>query len=119
MRQTPDKGRGLFAATDIHKGSLILESQAVILHGDDCKKLDDMSIWIYRFALGEDYAVVFGDISFCNHSATPNAVVSWMRQNDTAATASLAALTDIAKNSEITINYTDIQDYVRRGVVFS
>jgi uncharacterized protein len=119
VRQTPDKGRGLFALTDIPKGSLILESQAVLLHGEDCKKLDDMSIWIYRFALGEDYAIAFGDISFCNHSTTPNSVVSWTRQGGTAAIASLAALTDIPRNSEIVINYTDIQDYVRRGVVFS
>ena len=32
--------------------------------------------------------------------------------------ASLTALTDISANSEIVINYTDIEDYVRRGVVF-
>ncbi len=119
VRQTPDKGRGIFALTDIPKGSLILELQAVVLQGDDCKKLDDMSIWIYRFSLGDEYAIVFGDVSFCNHSSAPNAVVSWTRQGPTAAIASLAALTDIAKNAEIVINYTDIQDYVRRGVVFS
>jgi uncharacterized protein len=119
VRHTPDKGRGLFALTDIPKGSLILESQAVVLHGEDCKKLDDMSIWIYRFALGDDYAVVFGDISFCNHSDAPNAIVSWTRQGETAAIASLSALKDIPKNTEIVINYTDISDYVRRGVVFS
>ena len=116
---TLDKGRGLFALTGIPKGSLILESQAVVLAGADCQKLDDMSLWIYRFALGDEYAIVFGDISFCNHSATPNAVVSWTRQGGTAATARLAALTDIPKDGEILINYTDIRDYVRRGVVFS
>jgi uncharacterized protein len=119
VRHTEEKGRGIFALTDIPKGSLILESQAVVLQGDDCKKLDDMSLWIYRFALGDEYAIVFGDISFCNHSSTPNAVVSWVRQDGSAATASLAALTDIPKNSEIVINYTDIRDYVDRGVVFS
>jgi uncharacterized protein len=119
VRHTEEKGRGLFALTDIPKGSLILESQAVILQGDDCKKLDDMSLWIYRFALGDEYAIVFGDISFCNHSPAANAVVSWTRQEGNSATASLAALTDIPKNSEIVINYTDIRDYVDRGVVFS
>lgn len=119
VRQTPDKGRGVFALSDIPNGLLILESQAVVLQGEDCKKLDDMSIWIYRFALGSEYAIVFGDISFCNHSATPNAAVSWTRQGPTAAIASLTALTAIAANSEILINYTDIQEYVLRGVVFS
>ena len=118
VRQTPEKGRAIFALTDIPKNSLILESQAVVLHGEDCAKLNEMSIWIYRFALGEECALVFGDIAFCNHSATPNAVVSWTRQGSSAAMASLVALTDIAANAEIVINYTDIQDYVRRGVVF-
>ena len=118
VRQTPEKGRAIFALTDIPKNSLILELQAVVLHGEDCAKLNEMSIWIYRFALGEECALVFGDIAFCNHSATPNAVVSWTRQGSSAAMASLVALTDIAANAEIVINYTDIQDYVRRGVVF-
>lgn len=118
VRQTPDKGRAIFALTDIPKNALILESQAVVLRGEDCARLDEMSIWIYRFALGEECALVFGDIAFCNHSATPNATVSWKRESPSAAIASLTALTDISANSEIVINYTDIEDYVRRGVVF-
>ena len=118
VRQTHDKGRAVFALTDIPKDALILESQAVVLPREDCTKLNEMSIWIYRFALGEECAVVFGDIAFCNHSATPNAIVSWKRESPSAAVASLTALTDISANAEIVINYTDIEDYVRRGVVF-
>jgi hypothetical protein len=118
VRQTPDKGRAVFAQTGIAKNALILKSQAVVLPEEDCPKLNEMSIWIYRFALGEECALVFGDIAFCNHSATPNAIVSWKRESPSAAVASLIALTDISANSEIVINYTDIEDYVRRGVVF-
>ncbi len=119
VRQTPDKGRAIFALTHIPENSLILESQAVVLQGEDCKKLDEMSIWIYRFALGEESALVFGDIAFCNHSETPNAAVSWTRLGPKTAVASLVAVTGIAANSEIVIRYTDIEDYVRRGIVFS
>jgi uncharacterized protein len=119
VRQSPGKGRGVFALTNIQKNSLILESHAVVLSADDCKKIDETSIWIYRFALDGECAIVFGDISFCNHSDTPNAKVVWNRVNSTAAIASLAAVTDIAANAEIVIDYTDIEDYVRRGVVFS
>ena len=118
VRQTHDKGRAIFALTDIPKNALILELQAVVLREEDCAKLNEMSIWIYRFALGEECALVFGDIAFCNHSATPNATVSWKRESPSAAIASLTALTDIGANSEIVIDYTDIEDYVRRGVVF-
>ncbi len=119
VQQTPDRGRGVFALTDIQENSLILESQAVVLPPEDGKKLDEMSIWIYRFALGDDYAIVFGDISFCNHSDAPNAAVSWTRSGPSAAVASLIARTAIAAGAEIVINYTDIEDYVRRGVAFS
>ena len=73
VRQTPDKGRAVFAQTGIAKNALILESQAVVLPEESCAKFNEMSIWIYRFALGEECALVFGDIAFCNHSATPNA----------------------------------------------
>ena len=89
-----------------------------MLQEEDCAKLDEMSIWIYRFALGGECALVFGDIAFCNHSATPNAIVSWKRESPSAAVASLTALTDIGANAEIVIDYTDIEDYVHRGVVF-
>ncbi len=119
VRQTPDKGRGVFALTDIPERSLILESHAVILLAEDCKKLSETSIWIYRFALGQECAMVFGDISFCNHSDSPNASVVWQRLTPTTAVASLAALTDIGAASEIVINYADIQEYVQRGIVFS
>ena len=119
MRQTPDKGRAIFALTDIPKDAVILELHAVVLQGEDCEKLSETSIWIYRFALGEECALVFGDISFCNHSATPNAAVSWTRLSPTTAVASLVALTDIGANSEIVMTYTDIEEYVCRGIVFS
>jgi len=118
VRQTSTKGRAIFALTSIAKHAVILQSQAVLLPEEDCRKLAETSIWPYRFSLGEQCAIVFGDISFCSHSDTPNATVSWTRLTFTAAVASLIALTDISVNSEIVITYSDVDEYRRRGIDF-
>ncbi len=119
VRQTSTKGRAIFARQDIPKHSVILQSQAILLQGEDYGRLGETSIWPYRFALGEQGALVFGDISFCNHSDAPNASVSWTRLTPTAAVASLIALTDISANAEIEISYSDAEEYRNRGVKFS
>ncbi len=118
VRLTTPKGRAIFALTSIAKHAVILQSQAVLLPEEDCRKLAETSLWPYRFSLGEQCAIVFGDISFCNHSDTPNATVSWTRLTPTAAIASLIALTDIGANSEIVMSYSDAEEYRRRGVTF-
>ncbi|MGB9028040.1 MAG: SET domain-containing protein-lysine N-methyltransferase [Rhodomicrobium sp.] len=118
VRQAAAKGRAIFALTNIVKHAVILQSQAVLLTEDDCRKLAETSLWVYRFALGGQCAIVFGDISFCNHADTPNATVSWTRLTSTSAIASLIALTDINANSEIVITYSDAEEYRRRGIIF-
>ncbi len=119
VRQTSDKGRAIFATANIPKHSVIMQSQAILLQKEDYRRLGETALWPYRFALGEQCAFVFGDISFCNHSDTPNATVSWTRLTPTAAVATLLALTDICANDEIEITYSDIEEYKRRGIVLS
>ncbi len=119
VRQTTAKGRAIYALTNIVKHAVILQSQAVLLPEEDCRKLAETSLWIYRFSLGGQCAIVFGDISFCNHADTPNATVSWTRLTSTTAIASLIALTDINANSEIVITYSDAEEYRHRGITFS
>ncbi len=116
VRQTTAKGRAIFALTNIERHAVILQSQAVLLPREDCTKLAETSIWPYRFSLGEQCAIVFGDISFCNHADAPNAAVSWTRLSSTTAIASLIALTGISANSEIVITYSDAEEYRRRGI---
>ena len=117
VRQTATKGRALFALTKIAKHTVFLQSQAILLPAEDYRKLAESSLWPYRFSLDGQCAIVFGDISFCNHSDTPNAAVSWTRQTETAAITSLIALADISANSEIVITYSDAEEYRRRGII--
>ncbi len=118
VRHITGKGRAIFALTNIAKHAVVLQSQAVLLPEADCRKLAQTSIWPYRFSLGEQCAIVFGDISFCNHSDAPNATVSWTRMTSSTAIASLIALTDISANAEIVITYSDVEEYRRRGIIF-
>ena len=118
VRHITPKGRAIFALANITKHAVILQSQAILLPGEDCRKLAETSIWPYRFSLGEQCAIVFGDISFCNHSDTPNAAVSWTRLTSATAIASLIALTDISANAEIVITYSDAEEYRCRGIIF-
>jgi SET domain len=118
VRQTTARGRALFAATNIAKHTVVLQSQAILLPAEDYRKLAESGIWPYRFAVDGQCAIVFGDISFCNHSDTPNAAVTWTRLTATTAITSLIALADISAHSEIVITYSDAEEYRRRGVMF-
>lgn len=119
VRQMKTKGRAVIALINIPKHSVILQSHAVLLSKEDSMKLGDTSLWPYRFALGDQCAFVFGEMSFCNHSDTPNAAISWTQLTPASAIASLIALTDISANSEIEIFYSDAEEYHRRGVDLS
>jgi len=119
VRQTNNKGRAVFALKNIPEHTVILQSHAVLLPKEDCRKLGETGLWPYRFALGEECAFVFGDMSFCNHSDTPNAYVSWTRLSPASAIASLIALSSIGANAEVEISYADVGEYQRRGVALS
>jgi hypothetical protein len=119
VRQVKTKGRAVFALIDIPKHSVILQSHAVLVPKEDSLKLGDTGLWPYRFALGNQCAFVFGEMSFCNHSETPNAAVSWTQLTPVSAVANLIALTDISANSEIEIFYADVEEYQKRGVALS
>ncbi len=119
VHQAGKKGRALFALTSIPKGAVIAEAQAILLSLEDSAKLGETGVWPYRFALEGQCALVFGDISFCNHSPKPNTSVSWTRLTAGTAVAHLIALTDIKANTELEICYADLDEYHRRGVVFA
>jgi hypothetical protein len=119
VRHMKTKGRAVIALINIPKHSVILQSHAVLVSKEDSMKLGDTGLWPYRFALGDQCAFVFGEMSFCNHSDTPNAAISWTQLTPASAVASLIALTDISANSEIEIFYADAEEYHRRGVALS
>ena len=70
-------GRGLFAGTDIAEGDLVTSASVLVLPPEQTRNVDEGMLRHYVFDWTPDsdivqYAVAFGEISFCNHSAQPN-----------------------------------------------
>jgi len=112
------KGRGLLASRPIPAGTCIERAPVVRLSVKDRALLDQTALFAYHFADpekfgadgGHDCFVAFGQLTFCNHSAQPNATVRWS-EDDVGIWASLEALSDILPDEEITLFYTNIAEY--------
>jgi SET domain-containing protein len=105
VRQTPGKGRGVFAATRIAEGCVIEEAPVVVVPNHELPHLDQIALQDYYFLWGPDHehaAIALGVCSLCNHAAIPNC--DYIRRYD-AETIWLVALRDIAEGEELTINY--------------
>jgi SET domain len=115
------KGRGLLASEAIAAGSVIERAPVVRLADADRAVVDRTALFAYTFVdpeafgpdtpgEGHDCLLAFGNLTFCNHSAQPNATVRWM-SDDVGWWASLEALRSIAADEEITLYYTNISEY--------
>ena len=114
------KGRGLLAAHAIAAGTVIERAPAVRLSPADRAALDRTALFPYCFADPATYGrkdglphgglLAFGGLSFCNHAARPNAAVRW-ESDSLGLWAELTALRDIAEGQEITLFYTNIDEY--------
>lgn len=114
------KGRGLLASRPIAAGAVIERAPAVRLPAADRALLDRTALFPYYFADpagfgqdtgdGHDGLIALGGVTFCNHSANPNAAVHWLT-DDIGLWAVLEALRDIAADEEITLFYTNISEY--------
>ncbi len=113
VRTSPLHGRGLFASGRIPKGAEIGVYPLLILGVDDTERLKATRLYHYVFYVDETpngavrCAVAFGEISMCNHSAHPNAV---FEVDVDAQTVTLTALSDIAPDTEILIDYEDFAE---------
>jgi hypothetical protein len=121
LAKIPGKGRGLLASATIAAGSVIERAPAVRLAAEDRALVDRTALFAYTFvdpeafssggpAAGHECLLAFGSLTFCNHSAQPNAVVRWT-SDDVGIWASLEALRTIAPDEEITLYYTNISEY--------
>ena len=118
------KGRIVVAITAVPADGTLESVPVVPLTAGDRGKVDDTSLFPYYFVRkrereeGDDYPgyVVFGLTSFCSHSDEPNAKVHWREEQD-GLWADLVPLRPIANGEEITISYTNIDQYVREGWV--
>ena len=118
LAQIAEKGRGLLAVRPIPAGSSIELAPAVRLAAKDRELIDRTGLFAYSFAdpatfgSGEHGCLIaFGQLTFCNHSEHPNAVIRW-EEDAVGLWARLEALSDIAEGEEITLFYTNISEYL-------
>lgn len=113
VRTSPLHGRGLFASGRIAAGSVIGVFPLLILSHEDTAHLKATRLYHYVFYVDERAdgavrcAVAFGEISMCNHSPEANA---GFEVDADAQTVTLTALTDIASDAEILIDYQDFAE---------
>lgn len=117
LSKVSGKGRGLLAARPIPAGSCLERAPAVRLSAADRALLDRSGLFAYYFADPETFGdgghgalIAFGQLTFCNHAAHPNATVRW-EEDEIGLWARLEALRDIGEGEEITLYYTNISEY--------
>ncbi|NES72662.1 MAG: SET domain-containing protein, partial [Okeania sp. SIO2D1] len=80
--------------------------------------IDETGIFKYYFVSPLEYGksknvnryLVFGLASFCNHAEKSNACVEWV-ENEVGLWAHLIAQKDIKEGEEVTLFYTNIDEY--------
>jgi SET domain-containing protein len=100
-------GRGLFAGGDIAAGDLVTSASVLLIPPEQTAHVDEGLMRHYVFdwtpeAATTQYAVAFGEISFCNHSATPNCRFELDRER---LCVRLYAARDVKTGEELTIDY--------------
>ena len=100
-------GRGLFAGSNIAAGELVTSASVLLIPPEQTAHVDEGLMRHYVFdwtpeAETTQYAVAFGEISFCNHSATPNCRFELDRER---LCVRLYAARDIKAGEELTIDY--------------
>ncbi len=103
IKNTPDKGRGVFAEKDFKKGEIVEVCPVVVITEEEYNKLADTIFAYYLYPWkGETSALVLGYGSVYNHSYSPN--IDW-DQDFKSKSFLYTALEDIKKGDELTVNY--------------
>lgn len=100
IRDTAQKGRGIFARERIPADAVLDEAAVTIVAAGE---LTGTALDEYRFEWDEEHeAVAFGVVSLANHSPDPNA---WVEMDPESRLMRLIALRPIAPGEEITVDY--------------
>ena len=113
-----NKGRGIIATQHIPQGTLVEVAPVEIFPFEPEQTIDEAGIFKYYFVSPLEYNksqnvnryLVFGLASFCNHAEKPNSRVEWV-ENEVGLWAHLIAQKDINKGEEVTLFYTNIDEY--------
>jgi hypothetical protein len=105
IKNSPGKGRGVFAQRNFKKGEVIESCPVIVLPAKELDTLELTQLYNYYFAWGpdsKDAAIALGYGSLYNHSYTPNA--RYYKDFDNSLL-KYVCIRDIEDNEEITINY--------------
>ena len=105
VKESPGKGRGIFAQRNFKKGEIIETCPVIVLPPEEISSLELTQLYNYYFAWGPDSkeaAIALGYGSLYNHSYTPNARYE---KDFNRNLIKYICIRDIEKDEEITINY--------------
>ena len=122
------KGRGVIAGRFFAAGMVIEKAPAVEFPAEERNIVDRTALFSHYFVDPGQYDVIshcdsraavrgyiaFGLSSLCNHAERPGARVRW-RRDRLGLWADLIALRDLQPGEEITVYYTNIDEYPDRG----
>lgn len=118
VKLLPQKGRGIVASQIIPKETLIEIAPVVSFPTEQRLLINKTEVFKYCFTIPSEYQkskdvngyIVFGLMSFCNHSETPNAYINWVK-DEIGLWAHLIASKDIEPGEEVFLFYTNIDEY--------
>lgn len=119
VRAAGKKGRGVYARRAVDAGTLLQRAPGIFFDADESAVLKPTAVFDHLLANpadyapgnpGNTYALINGGMSYCNHAADNNAVIQWSFEAD-GLWLQLRALTAIAAGAEVTIRYTNLDEY--------
>ena len=119
VRSSGRKGRGVYARRDISPGMLLARSAGIFFDANESGVLKKTAVFDHLLAnpadyapghAGATYALINGDMSYCNHDPENNAVIQWSFEPD-GLWLHLRSLHAIPAGAEVTILYTNLDEY--------
>lgn len=123
VKEITGKGRGIIATQDLCQGTLLEVAPVSTFTHQQILNINKTEVFKYYFVNPLEYGksdnvggyIVFGLASLCNHQEQPNARVNWIK-NTIGMWSHLIALKDIKRGEEVTLFYTNIDEYTEKFV---
>lgn len=119
VRAAGRKGRGVYALKDLVAGDLLERAPGIFFDASRSAELKPTAVFDHLLANptdyapgnpGNTYALINGAMSYCNHAADNNAVIQWSFEAD-GLWLQLRVLRPVAAGAEVTIRYTNLEEY--------
>ena len=118
VKKITGKGRGIIATESIAQGSLLEVAPVIPFPAEQRAIVDKTELFKYYFVQPMEYVenekakgyIILGLASLCNHTEEPNSYVDWV-EDKVGIWSHLIAKKDIKVGEEITMFYTNIDEY--------